>query len=92
MRKRGREYYVQNRSRQLKLAIERRHKYYKVKRNYIDLLKDVPCKDCGIKYPSYVMDFDHLSGKIKLGNLASMTTRNLSMLKIKIEAKKCDFC
>lgn len=26
-------------------------------------LKSVPCSDCGISYPHYVMDFDHLPSK-----------------------------
>jgi len=25
--------------------------------------KDAPCTDCGITYPTYVMDFDHLKNK-----------------------------
>lgn len=25
--------------------------------------KNVPCYDCGIEYPSYVMDFDHKENK-----------------------------
>ena len=29
----------------------------------LNSLKDVPCNDCGIKYPPYVMDFDHLEDK-----------------------------
>lgn len=24
-------------------------------------LKDVPCTDCGVRYPYYVMQFDHIS-------------------------------
>ena len=42
------------------------------KRIYAIILeyKDAPCKDCGIKYPPYVMDFDHLVPKTKLTGLA----------------------
>ena len=36
------------------------------------------------------MDFDHKNGKIKVGNIASMTTRNLSLSRIKNEIEKCD--
>lgn len=25
--------------------------------------KDKPCADCGVQYPHYVMDFDHLTDK-----------------------------
>ena len=30
-------------------------------KEYIKNLKDVPCKDCGNRYPIYVMDFHHIS-------------------------------
>lgn len=35
----------------------------------INAAKDVPCADCGIKYPPYVMQFDHLHDKeFQIGN------------------------
>lgn len=33
------------------------------RRAWTNTIKDVPCKDCGIKYPPYVMEFDHLTEK-----------------------------
>ena len=33
------------------------------KRAALDALKSVPCVDCGVMYPPYVMDFDHLGDK-----------------------------
>jgi hypothetical protein len=33
------------------------------KREMIAAIKNVPCMDCGIKYPPYVMDFDHVRGE-----------------------------
>ena len=35
------------------------HYHYK-KRAFLDNLKNFPCFDCGIKYPPYVMHFDHV--------------------------------
>jgi len=32
-------------------------------RKIIHEAKDVPCADCGIRYPYYVMQFDHLGDK-----------------------------
>ena len=90
MKERGRKYYYENHDRQLRLAINRRHRYYQIKRKLIDSLKNKPCADCGILYPPYVMDFDHINGKIKLGNIGSMITRNLSLKNIKREINKCD--
>lgn len=55
--------------------------------NFLKELKNVPCKDCGIKYPPYVMDFDHLSDK---EFLISKMTGCGSKKKMMIEAAKCD--
>lgn len=33
------------------------------RRVFIRSVKDVPCMDCGVKYPHYVMQFDHLRDK-----------------------------
>ena len=32
-------------------------------RKLIEQAKDFPCSDCGNRYPSYVMDFDHVRGE-----------------------------
>ena len=49
--------------------------------------KDVPCMDCGKRYPSYVMDMDHVRGekKFKLS-----VARTHSAQKVKDEMAKCD--
>ena len=40
---------------------EKSSKISKVKRrNIINNFKNVPCKDCGVGYPYYAMQFDHL--------------------------------
>lgn len=60
------------------------------KRKYIQECKNVPCMDCGIKYPPYVMDFDHRNPKDKIFNLASAIDNNVSWKNLKIEIFKCD--
>ena len=50
-------------------------------------LKAMPCKDCGIQYPSYVMQFDHLGDKVNC--LSNMITRN-AWADILLEVKKCE--
>lgn len=50
--------------------------------------KDVPCADCGKRYPPYVMDFDHVRGE-KVANLSKMVT-NSSESAIRAEIAKCD--
>lgn len=57
-------------------------------REVVRKLKDVPCADCGHRFPWYVMDFDHVRGN-KLNNIGSMGNA-LTPDKILEEAKKCD--
>ena len=51
-------------------------------------MKSIPCMDCKIKYPYYVMDFDHRDGTTKKRNLSEM--RFVSKEKFLEEANKCD--
>lgn len=54
---------------------------------YIRDVKSVPCTDCGVSYPYYVMDFDHLRDKaFTISKLANQ--KNLQ--KVKDEIAKCD--
>lgn len=56
-------------------------------RKFIAKVKDVPCIDCGVKYPSYVMDFDHLENKeFNISSAISFHT----IEKIKKEILKCE--
>ena len=55
-------------------------------RKYLDTAKDVPCADCGIRYPSYVMDFDHLRDKDF--NVSRRTAGSLKTLQTEID--KCE--
>ena len=38
-------------------------KRYANRQNLYNVLKDVPCADCGIKYAPHIMQFDHLRDK-----------------------------
>lgn len=58
--------------------------------SYIRRLKEVPCIDCGMKYPYYVMDFDHIEGTIKLGNIATIASTGYGQKTLKSEIEKCD--
>ena len=59
------------------------------RRAYIASFKSKPCIDCGIQYPSYVMDLDHRQGEQKISNLAKMVTR-YGWKTILKEITKCD--
>lgn len=60
--------------------------YYKRMRDYVNTKKDKPCNDCGIKYPSYVMHFDHLGVEPKLFTVSRLGGKN----RIDAEIKKCE--
>jgi hypothetical protein len=62
-----------------------RHRKYELVKEF----KDVPCADCGIKYPTCVMDFDHRDPSNKIIALAKGYAC-LGMKKLKEEIAKCD--
>lgn len=49
-------------------------------------LKEVPCADCGVAYPYYVMDFDHLRNKSFLLSRAKRKGRKV----LQEEIAKCE--
>lgn len=52
--------------------------------------KDIPCADCGRKYPHYVMDFDHVGSERKFLNICRMRARRFAFDKILSEIAKCE--
>jgi hypothetical protein len=55
--------------------------------------KSVPCKDCGGKFPTYCMDFDHVpgQGEPKVANIGSSIAKWASdPASLKKEIAKCD--
>lgn len=79
-----RKYYYKNKKKQIAKKQERRVVIQKL----IAEKKSVPCVDCGVSYPSFVMDFDHL--KDKKFNIAGAPVKGYSLKKILIEIAKCD--
>ena len=53
-----------------------------------DLKTKTPCIDCGINYPYYVMDFDHVRG-VKHANVMELVS-TLSKKRIDEEIAKCE--
>jgi len=78
------EWYQRNKERILTDAAEKRKEI----RELIIACKDVPCADCGERYPFYVMDFDHVSGERKkeVGAMRNV----LNMEKVIEEILKCE--
>lgn len=56
---------------------------------YIHSFKERPCADCGVQYPTGVMDFDHARGK-KCFTIAEATNRGVSIARLNAEIQKCD--
>jgi hypothetical protein len=80
----AKQHYAKNKKVYLKRAEAQRRAAWDVVRR----LKSQPCKDCGKRYPTYVMDFDHVRGKKKynIGGLNKITS--IPMLLREVE--KCD--
>lgn len=51
--------------------------------------KSRPCTDCGVEYPYYVMDLDHVTG-IKKFNVSQATTHASSLAVLMEEIAKCE--
>lgn len=51
--------------------------------------KSVPCFDCGVSYPYFVMDLDHREGVEKLANVSKLALSN-NLKRLKEEMQKCD--
>ncbi len=89
MKIRRRSYYYLNHDRQLSLALIRKRKGRLIRRQFVNKFKNRPCADCGRRYPSYVMDFDHRKGENKMGDIGHMFG-NWSFEQIRKEIEKCD--
>lgn len=59
------------------------------RRSLLNRLKSVPCADCGLCYPSYVMHFDHVRGE-KEFNLARAAAAGFNLAKTLREVAKCE--
>ena len=51
--------------------------------------KDVPCHDCGVRYPYFVMQFDHLDPDAKINDVSRMVSCG-SPGKLLDEIAKCE--
>lgn len=58
-----RQWYERNRSRHISNVNEIRRRLRNEHRRIVRKAKSQPCADCGVRYPPYVMDFDHVRGQ-----------------------------
>src|SRR5690242_15313873 len=81
-----RRYYERNKARVKDVARDRRNLVRKFLQEY---KQSRGCMDCKIKYPYWILQFDHRPGEEKLGTLATMGTL-VGLDKVKEEVEKCD--
>lgn len=79
------KHYAENRQKYIDQAAVRKQ----LLREEVRQLKSVPCADCKVPYPYYVMEFDHRPGEEKLGVIARMVADG-QRKKVFEEIKKCD--
>lgn len=86
LRKRGKKYYKEFYKKEyLKHNKKRRRR----NQDFINAIKTSnPCVDCGIKYSSHIMDFDHIDNKFK--NVSAMVNNGYSIKTILEEISKCE--
>lgn len=83
-------YYQLHREKMIAYAAKRNKGVKTTIKKFIAELKDKPCKDCGIKYNPWVMDFDHRNPKEKLYKISNLISINAKLETIENEAAKCD--
>lgn len=79
----GRKHYLENKEKYIKNAVMAKQKL----RDYVRQKKDQPCADCGIKYPYYVMQFDHMRDKEY--HISTLVNSN-NLKKLDAELAKCE--
>lgn len=84
----GNEYTKRDYHKHKEAYAARKRKQVAENKTLIRELKSIPCTDCGISYPYYVMDFDHL--RDKECNLSSQRILSWSKKRILEEVAKCE--
>src|ERR1700682_2253314 len=72
--------------------LENRRLRYQHRKRWINKFKDVPCKDCGIKYNPWVMQFDHLSNKKFIISSHTWKSKNVLLEEIAKCEIRCANC
>lgn len=85
----ARKYYHDNKIKRRKYINDLRSKNRKTLKEAIAKIKNVPCVDCGNKFPSCCMDFDHVLGE-KRDDVAAMVRNNLGLETVLAEIAKCE--
>jgi hypothetical protein len=71
------------------LYLERKRATWREHVRVLGKLRDVPCADCGRRFPACAMDFDHRDQRAKTSGVTRMVGR-AGVARILAEAAKCD--
>ncbi len=82
------DWYERNKKRHKANVAKIRKTRIRLNRELLQAAKDVPCADCGQRFPFYVMDFDYVRGE-KVGNLSAMVA-NATETALLAEIAKCE--
>ena len=84
-----REWYERNKEKKKAQSVVNRQKAVARNRDFVRFVKESnPCTDCRQTYPYYVMDFDHLSDKVR--GVSVLMNQGVSLNKILEEIEKCE--
>jgi hypothetical protein len=83
------EWYERNKERHKRNVAALRRTSRLERQRIVKEAKDVPCADCGLRYPPYVLDFDHRAGEVKAGNISQMVSKTTTEALL-AEIAKCD--
>jgi hypothetical protein len=86
----GRRHYAKN-SEEVKEKVALNNRLLRQRnREYVNSVKaNMPCADCGVIYPPYVMQFDHVSDN-KRDNVANLVRSGVSIKTLQTEINKCE--
>jgi hypothetical protein len=84
----ARRHYEKNRQTMINRAYAHKKAMIKRVQKIVRAKKDDPCTDCGVTYPYYVMQFDHVKGikKFNLGDTSRWTSERVVLE----ELAKCE--
>lgn len=86
LKKAKRRHYEANAERYKQQARERTDRLKRLSQE----ARNVPCVDCGVRYPWYVMDFDHLPTETKVAGVQQLIHAGVAEWKILAEMAKCE--
>ena len=93
MKEYQREHYLKNKETYMKRAAINKRKQRIELRAIVSDAKNVPCADCGKRYPSYVMQFDHIGKKnFNIAQAVNGISKKTLMEEIKLCEVVCANC